>query len=241
MTATIEGRSQLKYVLDRGFRKIAIVTQRDAWGRSRYVPMMAMMKEQGIQPVAEEEINLDTQDATAQVLRLKNAQPDAVLLLLFPKQAAVLVRDAHKLGARLNFVGTTAINDIAAFREQVGGPDALRSFITLSALKALPSDPSMGEWSTRVKKLFPNDTLSVFNQQGIGAAEVLVEALRRAGSDLTRTSFIEAVKSIKDYNTEVFAGPMTCTTHQCNQNSRLVEARQRTAADKLLGGLTDLN
>ena len=217
MTATIEGRSQLKYVLDRGFRKIAIVTQRDAWGRSRYVPMMAMMKEQGIQPVAEEEINLDTQDATAQVLRLKNAQPDAVLLLLFPKQAAVLVRDAHKLGARLNFVGTTAINDIAAFREQVGGPDALRSFITLSALKALPSDPSMGEWSTRVKKLFPNDTLSVFNQQGIGAAEVLVEALRRAGSDLTRTSFIEAVKSIKDYNTGVFAGPMTCTTHQCNQ------------------------
>jgi branched-chain amino acid transport system substrate-binding protein len=217
MTATIEGRSQLKYVFDQGYRKIALVTQRDAWGRSRYVPMIAMMKERGVQPVAEEEINLDTQDATAQVLRLKNAQPDAVLLLLFPKQAAVLVRDAHKLGARLNFVGTTAINDLAAFRDQVGGPDALKNFITLSALKALPSDPSMAEWSKRIKKLFPNDTLSVFNQQGIGAAEVLVEALRRAGADLTRTKFIEAVKSIKDYNTEVFAGPMTCTTHQCNQ------------------------
>jgi branched-chain amino acid transport system substrate-binding protein len=217
MTSTIEGRAQLKHVAEKGYKKIAIVSQRDAWGRSRYVPMAAMMKAQGITPVAEEEISIDAVDATPQVLRLRNAQPDAVLLLLFPKQAAVLIRDAHKLGVRLNWVGTTAINDLNAFRDQVGGADALKGFVTLSALRHLPTDPEMTEWSRRIKKLFPNDTLSVFNQQGIGSAEIVVEALRRAGPDLTREKFVAALASIKDYNTEAFAGPMSCATHQCNQ------------------------
>ena len=50
---------------------------RDSWGRARYTPLMEEFKAKGIKPVADEEMSPDANDATAQVLRLKQTGADA--------------------------------------------------------------------------------------------------------------------------------------------------------------------
>ena len=40
ITASIESRAQIQWAIDRGAKKLAIVAQHDAWGRSRYEPMI---------------------------------------------------------------------------------------------------------------------------------------------------------------------------------------------------------
>ena len=40
ITASVESRAQIQWALDRGAKKLAIVAQHDAWGRSRYEPML---------------------------------------------------------------------------------------------------------------------------------------------------------------------------------------------------------
>ncbi|MGE0751750.1 MAG: ABC transporter substrate-binding protein [Variibacter sp.] len=218
-TSTIESQAQLAYAIEQGAKKIAIISMRDSWGRARYTPLIAAFKAKGITPVADEELSPDANDATAQVLRLKAAGADAVLMLLYPKPAAVFIRDAQKLGFKPLSLGQTGIADPAAFEDQVGVPGATANFRTISQVRYTPEDPKMDKWRKLVEAKFPGDRLSVYNLFGIGSSEVLVEALKRAGKDITREKVIAAFANMKDFPTEVYAAPITCTAtdHRCNK------------------------
>jgi branched-chain amino acid transport system substrate-binding protein len=221
LTATIESRAQVKYALEQKAKKIAVVAQHDAWGRSRYDPMLTALKDQSLKAVADEEMTVDQNDGTAQALRLMQSGADAVLLVVYPKPAAVLIRDSLKLGYKPLWIGQTAIQDLPQLQEQVGIPGALDRFVSISTIPAHPEDPEMAEWRERIKKLFPSDALSVFNLMGVGSGMVVVEALRRAGPDLTREKFLQAMGTIKNFKTGMYPGPITCNppkSHQCNQS-----------------------
>ena len=235
-TSTIESQAQLAYAIEQGAKKIAIISMRDSWGRARYTPLMEAFKAKDIKPVADEELSPDANDATAQVLRLKAAGADAVLLLLYPKPAAVFIRDAQKLGFKPLSLGQTGIADPAAFEEQVGVPGATANFRTISQVRYTPEDPKMDKWRKLVEAKFPGDRLSVYNLFGIGSAEVLVEALQRAGKDLTREKVIDAFANLKDLKTEVYSAPITCsaTDHRCNKGPAWM-AKEPGGPIKVLG------
>jgi branched-chain amino acid transport system substrate-binding protein len=219
LTASLESYAQLQYAIDKGAKKIAIVSMRDAWGRQRYEPTLAAFKAKGVQIVADEELTPDANDATPQALKLKAAGADAVILLLYPKPAAVFLRDAWKLGFKPLMIGQTAIADPAAFEEQVGVPGATGNFVTISMVKYVPDDPAVEKWRKLVEAKFPGDRLSTFNLFGIGSAKVVVEALKRAGPDLTREKFLQALSQLENFDAEMYGAPITCKTpdHRCHK------------------------
>ena len=155
--------------LDRGAKKIAIVAQHDAWGQSRYKPLMEAIKAHGVTPVLDLEMTVDDNDATVQALKIAQAQADAVIMVLYAKPGAVLVRGLNKLGQSPMLIGETGIADPVAFTKQVDIPGATDKFVTPSAVRYTPSSPEVAEWTASIKKMFPNDDLSVFNLMGIGA------------------------------------------------------------------------
>lgn len=220
LTSTIESQAQLQFALDQGAKRIAVISMRDAWGRSRYTPLMEAFQKKGIKPVLDEEMAPDANDATAQVLRLKAANPDAVLVVLYPKPAAIFMRDAQKLGFKPLAVGQSGIADPVAFEDQVGSPGATASFRTISMVRYTPEDPAVDKWRKAIEAKFPGDRLSVFNLFGIGSAQVMVEGLKRAGPDLTREKLMAALNGLKDFQTDVYPGGITCveTDHRCNKN-----------------------
>ncbi len=219
LTSTIESRAQLKYALDSGAKKIAVVSMRDAWGRARYNPLMEEFKAKGITPAADEEMSPDANDATAQVLRLKQAGADAVIMVLYPKPAAIFARDAQKLGFKPLLLGQTGIGDPAAFEDQVGVPGATAKFRTISMVRYTPADPEVAKYRTAIEAKFPGDRLSVFNLFGIGSAQILVEALKRAGPEPTREKLIAELAKLKDFTVDVYGAPISCseTDHRCNK------------------------
>lgn len=235
VTATIESRAQIDYVLKKGFKKVALVAMKDAWGMARYEPFMKYAAEKKLTLVENVELQGDAVDATPQALKLRASGADAIILILYPKPAAIMMRDALKLGFNPNWVGQSTIADLKAFEGQVGVPGSMKNFVTISSTRFDPSDPKIAAWNDRIKKLFPNDELSPFNFYGVGSAQVLVEALKRAGKDLTRTKLNDSIEGITDFRSEAFFGPITCgrtANHQCNQqpgwfamkDGKLVEA-----------------
>jgi branched-chain amino acid transport system substrate-binding protein len=220
LTAGIESQAQVAFAQQQGAKRIAMVSMRDAWGRSRYTALMDTLKAKGVTLVADEELSPDANDATAQVLRLKAANADAVIMVLYPKPAAVFLRDAQKLAFKPLAIGQSGIADPAAFEEQVGVPGATALFRTISQVKYTPEDPTMDKWRKAIETKFPGDRLSVYNLFGIGSAQVLVEALKRAGPDLTREKLLAALASIKDFKTDTHPGPVTCseTDHRCHKS-----------------------
>ncbi len=231
LTASIESYGQLEFALKHGGKKIAIISQRDAWGRSRYAPLQEAFKKKGVTPVADEEMTPDANDATPQVLRLRQTGADAVLMLLYPKAAAIFMRDAAKLGYKPLVLGQSAISDPIAFREQVGMPGALDRFVTINQMRYTPDDPQVEKWRALIHQYFPGDRLSVYNMFGIGSAEVVVEVLKRAGKDLTREKVLAQLSKLHDFKTSMHPGPVSCTEtdHQCHKTPAWI----RLAGDKI--------
>ncbi len=225
LTASVESAAQLEFALQRGAKRIAVISMRDAWGRARYGQFMETVKAKGVTLAADEEMAPDANDATPQVLRLKAAQADAVIIILYPKPAAVFVRDAHKLGFRPLLVGQTAIGDPIAFREQVAIPGALDNFYTISHVRYTPDDPEMEKWRSLVEKYFPGDRLSVYNILGVASATVVVEVLKRAGRDLTRERVRDELNKLRDFDTGLFPGVISCseTDHQCHKTPAWIQ------------------
>lgn len=219
ITAAIESYAQVNHAISKGKKRIAIIAMHDAWGRGRYDPMIEYLKQKGITPVADVEIADKANDATAQVLKLKEAKPDAVMMVLYARSAAMYVRDAHKLGFKPYTVGTSATGDLLKLSEQVGIPKALENLASISIVNFVPDDPEMNKWKGLLKKHYPGDDLLVNHIIGIGSATVVVEILQRVGRNLTRARFAEEMTKLTDFRTPVHAGPITCTEtdHRCNR------------------------
>ena len=219
MSATIESYAQVEHAVRQGKKRIAIIAMHDAWGQGRYDPMMEHFKKNGITPVVDVEITDNANDATAQVLKLKQANPDAVMMLLYARSAAVYLRDAHKLGFKPYTVGTSATGDLLKVSEQVGIPEALENLVSLSIVNFVPGDPEMERWKSLLQKHFPGEEMLVNHLIGIGSGSAIVEVLQRVGRNLTRERFAEEMTKLTNWRSPVHAGPITCTEtdHRCNR------------------------
>ena len=71
----------------------------------------------------------------------------------------------------------------------------------------------MKEFSDLMRKYFPNDRLTSLNFYGMSGAYTIVDALKRAGKDLTREKVVEALEQTKDG----FAGPGACKVNFTSQ------------------------
>ena len=219
MSATIESYAQVEHAMRQGKKRIAIIAMHDAWGQGRYDPMLEHFKKNGITPVIDVEITDNANDATAQVLKLKQANPDAVMMLLYARSAAVYLRDAHKLGFKPYTVGTSATGDLLKLSEQVGIPEALENLVSLSIVNFVPGDPEMEKWKSLLQKHYPGDELQVNHLIGVGSGSAIVEVLQRVGRNLTRERFGEEMTKLTNWRSPVHAGPITCTQtdHRCNR------------------------
>ena len=118
----MESYAQVQYAIDRGMKRIAIVAQLDNWGRRPLRPAHRGVQAAGHRTVADEEIAPDPSDATPQALRVQAAEADAVILILFPKAAAVVVRDLYKIGYQPFLIGGSTVGDVGVFASNVGIP-----------------------------------------------------------------------------------------------------------------------
>jgi branched-chain amino acid transport system substrate-binding protein len=220
LTARTESFVQVDFALSKpDVKRIAVVSQHDAWGNSRYEPLIEALKKKGITPVADEEMTVDANDATAQVLRISQAKPDAVLMVVYPKPGAIFLRDAHKLGLNTLFVGQTAISDLGEFEKLIGIPGSLDNFSTISQVAALPDDPKVAKWAEFLKRDFPEDRVSIYTLYGIASAQVVVEALKRTGKDLTREALKATLEKMCGRFTELYAGDI-CWSPQDHQGNK---------------------
>ena len=219
MTASIESLAQVDHAVKLGKKRIGVISMQDAWGRSRHKPLIERLEHYGIEAVADVEMVDTANDATAQVLKLQQADPDAIMLVLYARSAAMYLRDAHKLGFKPYTVGTSAVGDLLKLAEQVGIPEAVGNTVAISHVNFVPGDPEMDHWRGLLEKYYPGDDFLVSHLIGIGSGSVVVEVLKRVGRDLTRERFLEEMSKLKDYQSPVHAGPITCTDtdHRCNK------------------------
>jgi branched-chain amino acid transport system substrate-binding protein len=194
-----------------GASKIALISHSDDWGKSNRDPAIARLEQKyHLKPVIDVAMERGSTDATPQILRLRNAQPDFILAILYPAELAIFERDAFKYGLHAPVIGNQAIS-IEDTRNRVGNPAAVNNLYVFYPLAAPVDDPAMARWREMALRANPDVRLESASLLGMGGAAAMVDALRRAGRDLTRSKLIDALNHTGNLDTGVMGAPISFT------------------------------
>ena len=208
-------------------KKIAFVNQSDEFGKrgAEYLEERLVQKYQ-MKPVAHEVYNLGEADFTSQVVRLKNAGPDVVLIYGYPKEVAILFRQSKELGLNTQWVGAISTADRSF--TLLAGEAAVGSVHLWSWGPYLETDdnPILNQFKEKYGKKYPGvppGKPNALDMAAYASARVFVEGLRRAGKDLTHEGFIKAMDSIRDFDSGLLGKiSFSPNDHQGNKAARFV-------------------
>jgi branched-chain amino acid transport system substrate-binding protein len=189
-------------VNDLGLRRIAVFYQYDAYGFDGLTGTELALKQFNLAPVAGGSYNRGTLDVQDGLNKIKASGAEAVVMIGTYDPCAKFIRLAHETGFRpvfylVSFVGA---DELARRLENQRGITVLMSQVVPPPDRHDPSPLLTGEvgYVTLLKRYFPEDQPNFVGFEGFINARVLVEGLNRAGADLTRQAFINAIESIRD-------------------------------------------
>src|SRR5581483_12019989 len=133
-----------------------------------------------------------------QVAALQNAGVTAVLFCNDPVNTIKFIQSAQRRGWKPLFVGGfVAADDVP----QAAGSYAagMYGFTSFDFYKS--STPGIQQYRAITENYYPNTFHHFYEQAAYIGAEAVVAALRKAGPKLTRTGFIDALRSFTDFDT----------------------------------------
>ncbi|AZO81758.1 MULTISPECIES: ABC transporter substrate-binding protein [unclassified Bosea (in: a-proteobacteria)] len=194
-----------------GAKTVAYINHDDAYGAWNLEGSKKDAEVNGVKLVVES-VNPTINDVTAPFLKLRAANPDAILLVTYARPAALLIKKAAELGFNkpiiLSVTGTASLNQL------VGnvGKDALKNFYTQEVMIDSPGGDKLKPIYDMYKAAYPDlaakpDHPQTYMPYGIPPAMSLVKALQDAGPNPTREKVLAALKA-QDFDSGVMAGRM---------------------------------
>ena len=190
-------------------KRIALIAHDDEYGTANTATIRAVVARLGAEVVAAEMISPKITDVTAPLLNVRAANPDVILSTVYPGPA-VLVAQKYGEFAMTAIPLVQAVQGIpvpAAFAKNVGNDAALANFYYGSPLNDLTDGPKQQKWLVLYKQYYPERTPGAFMTYGLPSAMAITRALEKAGPDVTRESFVDAMQTL-DFDSEVVAGPI---------------------------------
>jgi branched-chain amino acid transport system substrate-binding protein len=206
------GRTMIDYAMSRpDTTRIAFVSHSDDWGKSNRDPAVQYLKEKyKIDPVADLSMERGSSDATPQILRLRSANPQFIVMMMYPAEVAIFVRDAYKYGLKVPLLAPQSIS-LEDTRDRVGGMAAVQNMAVYYPYAHPTASPEMQKYARLINKYYPSEKVESFSFLGMSGAYALIKALQDAGPDLTREKLIAQLNTIKDFDSGISSAPITFT------------------------------
>jgi ABC-type branched-subunit amino acid transport system substrate-binding protein len=186
----------VEQVISTGGQKIAVFYQNDGYGQAGLKGVEIAMGKRNLKIASLGTVERNTIAVEDAVKKIQAVQPDAVVMVSAYTSCAEFIRQMKKAGSaatfyNVSFVGSKALAD-ALGKEGSG--------VAISQVVPFPwgtSVPVVKEYQAAAKKAgFVDYNFSAM--EGFLTAKVLVEGLRRAGRNLTREGFVDAMEKIND-------------------------------------------
>jgi branched-chain amino acid transport system substrate-binding protein len=218
-----EMRAGVKYFVEqKGVKSVCAMYQDTDFGRDVLAGTVEQLKAMNMSLVAEAADRPTDTDFNAAIAKLHDAKCDLIVMGTIVRDTLLIIETARKIGWTVPMVGQFASYD-TAIAEAPGNP-AEGFFSMTPALYAYPDDPrpAVQDFAKRFKAQFGRDP-NFHGEMGYTAAQLILTALDRAGSNLTTDSFIAAMESVKDFH-DIFGSPplgFSATNHHGSSESFL--------------------
>ena len=195
-----EGEIQARYIIDSlKTDKIAIIYQNDDVGMSGLIGAKNLMQQKGIDFLAEVPVEPTDTDLSSHAAKLKASGAEVVLLWTLPRQAAIILGSTAVVNYKPQWVASFILSDMPLMHDITkGGWEGVIFGVFGENIYELQNE-RVKTYKAAFEKYHPGVRWGIFAYSGFVYAEPFVEALKRAGKDVTRESLIEAMESLQNY------------------------------------------
>jgi branched-chain amino acid transport system substrate-binding protein len=186
--------------------KACILYQDDEYGLEVFRGTEAGLKDIGVELSEKTSYKRGATDFSSQVVRMKSANCDFVVLGTIVRETLGALGEAKKIGFTPTFLGSYA--SYTDLLHKLGGK-TVDNYYAVSILKTPYLDEASQPirfWANKYKTKFDADP-SIWAEMGYVIADVFVRGAQKAGSNLTTEAFIKAVETLGPVNYDMFESP----------------------------------
>jgi ABC-type branched-subunit amino acid transport system substrate-binding protein len=184
-------------------REIAVFAQQDSYGDAGFAGVSKAFRSLGLADSAVMRLGykrntVDVDEAVAQLRSLK-VPPKAIVMVATYRAAAKFIektRDQYPnmIYTNVSFVGSTELSD----ELMLLGPRYANGVIVTQVVPAVGGYSSaVLEYKGALEKYFPGDAPSYVSLEGYIAANVLIQALKRTGTQLDTETLIDTLENMQ--------------------------------------------
>ncbi|MEW6614332.1 MAG: ABC transporter substrate-binding protein [Thermodesulfobacteriota bacterium] len=201
--------------------RIAFVFPDNEAGKADLVPGLERLKYYNLEPVAKEVLNPGSIEATSQVMNLKKANVDYIIICgSLPQPAALLLRELKKFSLKVPLFGSWATCNEDVIR--ISG-DASELFYGVSSMASWydegPGVARMREITLKYEPGREKPYRGKTYTYGWVIATVKIEAMMRAGRNLDGEVLITSLEGMKNFDTGGLTGPISYSPTNHNGGS----------------------
>jgi branched-chain amino acid transport system substrate-binding protein len=198
-------RAGVKYFVEqRGIKAICAMYQDTDFGKDVLAGAQMQAEAMGMKIVATTAHKPTDTDFTAAIAKLREANCDLITMGTIVRDSTLIIATVKKVGWKVDLLGQVASYD-TAIAEAPG--NVADGFYSMSpSLYAYPDDPrpAIKAFAQKYKARYGVD-VNYLGEMGYTSAQIAIEALQRAGRDLTVDSLVKAMESIQDFH-DLFGG-----------------------------------
>ncbi len=179
-------------------KKIGIIYQNDDFGKSALIGAQLTLENYDLELAEAVSTEITDSDLGSHAARLQDAGAEVVILWILPRQGAIITGAASLLGFSPQWMSSSVLADMEMMYEITEG--RWKNIVYCAYFDPYDTEvPANRKYSDALAKYHPDLRWGGFGSAGFYYAEPLVEALRRAGPDLTQDKVVEALESLDNY------------------------------------------
>jgi branched-chain amino acid transport system substrate-binding protein len=210
------------FVNEHGKKTVCAMSQDTDFGRDIMDGVRDQLKAQNMTLAAETLHKPTDTDFSASVARLRDANCDLIVVGGIVRDSVQIISAVRKTGWKVDMLGQAASYDEAVAEVPGGVTEGFYSMAPVLFVANSSESPAVVKFVQDYKKEFGKEP-NFAAQIGYTGAQLVVQALKNAGKDLTADSFVSGMESIKDWHDIFGSPPMTfsATKHQGSNESFL--------------------
>jgi branched-chain amino acid transport system substrate-binding protein len=198
-------RAGVKYFIEqRGKKAVCAMYQDTDFGKDVLTGVQMQTEAMGMKVVATTAHKPTDTDFSAAIAKLREANCDLITMGTIVRDTTLIIATVKKAGWTIDLLGQVASYD-TAIAEAPG--NVAEGFYSMSpSIYAYPDDPrpAIQAFAQKYKARYGVD-VNYLGEMGYTSAQIAIEALQRAGRDLTVDTLVQGMESIRDFH-DLFGG-----------------------------------
>lgn len=181
-------------------KKIGLLYQNDSYGNAGLTGVKQRLARHKMELVFEIPVEPTERDLASHVMKMKNAEPEAVILWVAPTTAVITLKTAATMGFKPQWAAGNPLADYPMMYKISGG---LWEGVINTAVVEPPDSalPMVVKYREAAKKYMPEERWGLFFMAGLLVADPLIEAIQKVGKKLSTEAVIKELNSMKNFKT----------------------------------------